>query len=81
MNIPLPTMRREIPSVCRMLRTKNAFTTQSDDDANATPWQLGESPTAVYWCLATMQHAGPDDSYAHPHVCMAGRTCFRSTQE
>ena len=77
MNIPLPTIKQEIPAVCRLLRTKNAFA-NFGDDSEVTPWQLGESPTAVYWCLKTMQHAGPDDSIAHPHDCLAGRSCYRA---
>ena len=76
MNIPLPTIKKEIPTVCRMLRTKNAFANYGDD-SDVAPWQLAESDTAVYWCLKTMQHAGPDDGYAHPHHCLAGRTCYR----
>lgn len=83
MNIPLPTVAlpREVPCVCQMLRTKNAFANYGDDGANSDAWQFGESDTAVYWCLKTMQHAGPDDHFVHPHVCLAGRSCFRSPEE
>jgi hypothetical protein len=77
MKIPLPTVKPEMPTVCRMLRTKNAFT-NFGDDTDVAPWQLGESPTAAYWCLKTMQHAGPDDGLAHPHECLAGRGCFQA---
>jgi len=61
------------PDVCRMLRTKTAFGTT----AGGHDWQSGESVTAAYWCLGTMQSAGPDDALAHPHACRAGRECFR----
>jgi len=79
MNISLPTVKQEIPAVCRMLRTKNAFTNYGDD-SEVAPWQLGESTTAAYWCLKTMQHAGPDDGYAHPHHCLAGRGCYHAPE-
>lgn len=79
MNIPLPTLAREIPSVCKMLRTKNAFA-HYGADTDVAPWQLAESTTAVYWCLKTLQHAGPDDGFAHPHECRAGRTCYRPAE-
>ena len=80
MNIPLPTLSQETPAVCRMLRTKNAFTVFSEKEAGVKPWQFGESTTAVFWCLKTMQPAGPDDQYAHPAVCLTGRRCFQSAE-
>jgi hypothetical protein len=61
------------PEVCRMLRTKTAFGTLVGHD----PWQRGASSTAVYWCLETMQTSGPDDRFAHPHQCCAGRGCCK----
>ena len=62
------------PRVCRLLRTKTAFgTTDAGHD-----WQAGGSTTAVYWCLGTMQTAGPDDGLAHPHDCHEGRRCFEN---
>ena len=64
--------------VCRMLRTKKAygsFTGQLFD------WDEGESSTAVYWCLRTMQSAGPDDNFAHAHNCREGRSCFVADEE
>jgi hypothetical protein len=81
MNHSLPTIPQQIPAVCKMLRTKNSFANLTENDADATPWQLGESTTAVFWCLKTMQHSGPDEDYAHPHTCLAGRTCYRSPDE
>ena len=77
MNIPLPTVKPPVPTVCKMLRTKNAFTGAHDDDPESTPWQFGESSTAVYWCLGTMETFGPDDGLAHPHCCKEGRSCFK----
>jgi hypothetical protein len=64
----------ELPEVCHSLRTKNAFGTQS----GYTPWQLGASSTASYWCLETMGPAGPDEQLVHPSTCCAGRTCYRA---
>ena len=66
------------PSVCRLLRTKHAFGTFV---GNLYSWQAGASTTAVYWCLSTMETAGPDDGYAHPHQCRRGRACFEEPIE
>ncbi|EYF02956.1 hypothetical protein [Chondromyces apiculatus] len=61
------------PVVCRKLRTKQAF---GSPHPGLLDWRHGHSSTAVYWCLSTMETAGPDDSYAHPHGCRAGRSCY-----
>ena len=42
----------------------------------AEDWRAGESTTAAYWCLCTMESAGPDDDFAHAKKCRAGRRCF-----
>jgi hypothetical protein len=60
------------PVVCRKLRTKMSFGSLE----GVRDWRHGESTTAVYWCLSTMETAGPDDGYAHPHGCRAGRACY-----
>ncbi len=58
--------------ICRMLRTKMAFgSVQGAED-----WRAGESTTAAYWCLCTMESAGPDDDFAHARKCREGRRCF-----
>jgi len=62
-----------VPVVCRKLRTKMAFGSMHE---GLRDWRYGESSTAVYWCLKTMETAGPDDSYAHPHHCCASRSCY-----
>ncbi len=72
MTVPLQT----IPPVCRMLRTKTAFGAYSIE-TSPTPWQAGESTTAVFWCLRTMDTAGPDDGLAHPEQCLTDRSCFQ----
>ncbi|HEY0320784.1 MAG TPA: hypothetical protein VGC66_07525 [Pyrinomonadaceae bacterium] len=66
------------PNVCQMLRTKTAFGTFV---GNLWSWQSGNSTTAVYWCLRTMETAGPDDGYAHPHTCCQGRECYEESME
>lgn len=63
----------ELPQVCDMLRTKNAF----GNHVGYRPWQKGQSSTAVYWCLHTMTTIGPDEQYVHPHNCCCGRKCFQ----
>jgi hypothetical protein len=68
---------QERPVVCRLLRTKTAF---GSFVGNLHAWQTGASTTAVYWCLNTMESAGPDDVYAHPHLCREGRTCFEEPE-
>jgi hypothetical protein len=68
----------ETPVVCQFLRTKTAFGTFA---GSLHSWQAGNSTTAVYWCLRTMETAGPDDGYAHPHACRPGRECFSEPEE
>jgi hypothetical protein len=77
MSIPLNTIKSAVPTVCRMLRTKTAYGAY-DEEGMPTPWQAGESTTAVFWCLETMETAGPDDGFAHPTMCQAGRRCYAS---
>ncbi len=69
---PRSAETKALPRVCRLLRTKTAYGVGS---AGAL-WKLGESTTAVYWCLATMEAFGPDDAFCHPHHCGQGRACF-----
>jgi hypothetical protein len=61
-----------------MLRTKTAFGSYGPE---AYAWDSGESTTAVFWCLGTMETAGPDDHYAHPTTCRSGRSCYRAEPE
>jgi hypothetical protein len=60
------------PVVCRYLRSKGAGVVYGD----AVRWENGYFPTAVFWCLATVEPVGPDDGIAHPHACIASRSCF-----
>jgi hypothetical protein len=61
------------PTVCRRLRAKGTpgahYTPQVDFDD-------GYISSATFWCLATGDPVGPDDSYVHPHACVAGRACY-----
>ena len=77
---PVPTVASP-PVVCRMLRTKTAFGTYTSTAGDGGDWRMGESSTAVYWCLETMSTAGPDDGLAHPHGCCGGRACFKPELE
>jgi hypothetical protein len=77
MNEREETKEASKPVVCRLLRTKTSF---GSFVGNLHAWQTGASTTAVYWCLNTMETAGPDDDYAHPHACRAGRTCFEEPE-
>ena len=76
--LPMAPGAVETPIVCRLLRTKASFGTF---DGKLAPWQAGLSTTAVYWCLATMETAGPDDGFAHALRCRAGRSCFEGPTE
>ena len=60
------------PPVCCRLRSKGAGVVYGD----AVRWENGYVPTAVFWCLATVEPVGPDDHPAHPHACVQGRPCF-----
>ncbi|MEA2733975.1 MAG: hypothetical protein QOE14_426 [Humisphaera sp.] len=76
-----PTAR---PQVCRLLRTKTAFGSymlETDDAENEPSWQDGNSTTAVFWCLKTMDTCGPDDAFAHAKSCRPGRECFRGDDD
>lgn len=68
-----PPEDADMPVVCEMLRTKNAF----GNHVGYRAWQRGESTTAVYWCLHTMGTVGPDDQLVHPHSCCGQRACFQ----
>jgi hypothetical protein len=72
-----PPEAADMPVVCEMLRTKNAF----GNHVGYRPWQRGESTTAVYWCLHTMGTVGPDDQLVHPHSCCGQRVCFQRDSE
>lgn len=66
------------PRVCACLRTKDAFGTMEGEPA---PWQAGEHTSASFWCLVTMDAAGPDDGVAHAQDCRPGRRCFRDPDD
>ena len=61
------------PRVCRKLRQKGGW----DTEAEGRSWKHGESTTAAYWCLSTMEAFGPDEAPCHPHQCAEGRSCYR----
>lgn len=66
-----------LPLVCRRLRTKTAFGVA----ASEALWKLGDSTTAAYWCLSTMEPFGPDGSFCHPHRCGEERSCYQRSDE
>ena len=61
---------------CRKLRTKRAFSLLVGEGGEARPWQRGEGSTAVYWCLRTMECAGPDGALVHAEECGPARPCY-----
>lgn len=80
----LPLLDAEAPPdgaeapVCRKLRTKLAFSALITPEGEPLRWQRGDGSTAVYWCLATMECAGPDDALVHAASCRADRACYVS---
>lgn len=62
--------------VCRLLRTKQ--TNGIIIGGAVVPWESGDSTTAAYWCLGTMESSGPDEGLAHPHHCGASRRCYKA---
>ena len=64
-------------SQCKHLRTKHAYMPEPD---NPEAWRSGESSTAQYWCLCTMNTAGPDHQFVAPEACHAQRSCFVSVE-
>ena len=71
----MKTMNDAVPAapvVCCRLRSKGAGVVYGEP----VRWENGFYPSAVFWCLTTADAVGPDDGYAHPHVCVAGRECF-----
>jgi hypothetical protein len=68
-----PTTTPERPVVCRRIRSKGTPGVTYDD---AVGFDAGFVPTATFWCTASGDAVGPDDSYVHPHVCVATRSCF-----
>jgi hypothetical protein len=63
-------------SVCRKLRTKMAFLPLRNAEGDPLYWQRGDGGTAVYWCLRTMECAGPDGGLAHATLCCGDRECY-----
>lgn len=70
---PQSTTTPEKPVVCRRIRSKGTPGVTYDD---AVGFDAGFVPTATFWCTASGDVVGPDDSYVHPHVCVAPRSCF-----
>lgn len=60
------------PRVCRHLRAKAPFDTF---EQVFEPWEAGVATNTSYWCLVTMDAAGPDDGVAHGLDCRPGRAC------
>lgn len=74
--------RGELPQVlqaappCRKLRTKLAFSAVVTSDGELLGWQHGDGSTAVYWCLRTLECAGPDGALVHAAECGPDRICY-----
>jgi hypothetical protein len=71
---------QEAPAVCRKLRTKLAFSALVNEDGESLGWQRGDGSTAVYWCLRTMECAGPDGALVHAAECGPDRACYQAQE-
>lgn len=71
----VPNEAEEALRVCRKLRTKMAFLPLRNEDNEPLYWQRGDGGTSVYWCLRTMECAGPDGGLAHATLCCGDRAC------
>ena len=63
------------PICCRRLRAKGVPGEVYSDHVSFAD---GYVSTATFWCMATADATGPDDSYVHPHACVEPRACFAS---
>ncbi|HMY57276.1 MAG TPA: hypothetical protein PKI49_15105 [Pseudomonadota bacterium] len=64
--------------LCRKLRSKLAFAQVESSDGEHVSAIDALQGTAVYWCLSTMECAGPDGGLAHQSVCRSDRGCYKS---
>lgn len=64
--------------LCRKLRSKLAFSAMETSDGEPLSAIGALDGTAVYWCLSTMECAGPDGAIAHSSDCHADRACYQS---
>ena len=69
---------QQTPIVCRRLRSKG---TPGVSYEGSVSFDAGYISTATFWCTATADAVGPDDSYVHPHACVAGRICFEPPRD
>lgn len=65
-------MRFQVVPVCRHLRGRSV---QSADGAS---WYETGDGNRTFWCLCTMDVAGPDDGPVHGESCREGRSCFEA---
>jgi len=70
-------MKNKTESKCKHLRTKMSYVPDVD---NSEFWRSSNSTTHAYWCLLTMQPAGPDDGLVGPPECRNSRRCFEEKE-
>ena len=73
MQLPVTSPESQTPVVCRRLRSKG---TPGVNYSPSVDFDAGYISTATFWCVATADVVGPDDSYVHPHVCISSRACY-----
>lgn len=64
--------------VCRKLRSKLAFAAVESSEGEHVSALDALNSTAVFWCLSTMECAGPDGGFAHQSVCRSDRGCYQA---
>ena len=63
--------------LCRKLRSKLAFSAVESSDGEHVSAIGALAGTAVYWCVSTMECAGPDGGLAEVSLCRADRPCYQ----
>jgi hypothetical protein len=62
--------------LCRKLRSKLAFSAVESSEGEHISALDALNGTAVFWCVSTMECAGPDGGLAHQSLCRADRGCY-----
>ena len=73
----MPLEQKSGNKICKCLRTKMYYVNMID--APDILSKDKDDSSTQYWCLKTMQTAGPDNGYVHRDTCInQNRTCFEA---
>lgn len=68
MSDPRPTTEKK--PLCGAIRAKGFYVFTEE------PQPVEDTLTAVFWCVKTMTHIGPDGDAVHRSFCDGTRPCF-----